>query len=315
MKRGVPHATGDIPVSRHRIGATNIDVFPVALGTATFGWTLGPGPSAEILDAFVDLGGNLIDTADSYASGVSEHIIGTWLGHRGIRDKVVVATKVGRGDEYPGLSAESIRKAVDASLERLHTDYIDLLYFHAPDASIPLVESLSAVEELILAGKVRALGASNFPPEALIEARINASTGLPRIEACALELSLLRQDIVGEYDPLLAGQNVSLMPYFVLANGYLGNLRDVRPDDETDSRHRRAAQYAHRRGAHVLRVLDEVAKSYGSTASAVAVAWCLQHTGVGAAAVGVDSVAQLEELMRAPALPLSRTQVSALAEG
>lgn len=312
MTSGALRATGDIPQVRHRIGATELDVFPVALGTATFGWTLGSGPAIEILDTFVDLGGNLIDTADKYASGVSEHIIGTWLNRRGMRDRVVVATKVGRGDDNPGLSAESIRRAVEGSLERLQTDHVDLLYFHAPDPTIPLVESLSAVEDLILAGKVRALGASNFSTEALIEARINAATGLPRIEACALELSLLRQDIVPEYDPLLAAQNVSLMPYFVLANGYLGNLRDVRADEDTDSRRRRAAQHAHRRGAHVLTVLDDVAKGHGSTPSTVALAWSLQHNGVGAATVGVDTPGQLEELMRAPALSLSRAEVSAL---
>lgn len=298
--------TGDItPLVRRRIGTTEIDVHPVALGGATFGWTLSAGETAEILDRFVALGGNLIDTADAYSSGVSEQVIGSWMRNRNNRSDVVVATKVGVSTEFPGLSSSNIRQAVDASLARLQTDYIDMLYFHRPDPDVPLIESLAAVEELIAAGKVRALGASNFSPQQLLEARVASANGLPHIEALAAKYSLLHREIEAEFRPVVEAQQISLMPYFVLAHGYLGRHRSLKTADPSDVRLRRASEEATRRGSQALARLDEVAAETGLSVAALSLAWVLHQPSVTAAAVGVDSVADIDELMAAANVSLS----------
>jgi len=307
--------TGEIaPDARRRLGTTGIHVHPVALGGATFGWTLSSGETTDILDRFVALGGNLVDTADSYASGVGEQLIGSWMRSRSNRDAVVVATKIGQSTELPGLSSANIRQAVDASLTRLQTDYIDVLYFHAPDPDVPLIESLSAVEELIAAGKVRALGASNVTPHMLLEARVASANGLPHIEAAAMEYSILHRDIEPEFRPVIEAQGVSLMPYFVLAHGYLGRHRALKSVDPADVRLRRAAEQANRHGSHVLARLDEVAKECGVGVAALSLAWVLHQPSVTAAAVGVDSVADLEQLMAAAQLTLSLVQWARLSD-
>lgn len=303
------------PVPRRRIGSSDLYVHPLALGAATFGWTLSAGESTDILDRFVAHGGNLIDTADSYASGVSEQIIGSWMRQRKNRAEVVVATKVGHASELPGLSSPNIHAAVDASLQRLQTDVIDLLYFHGPDADVPLFESLSAVEDLVAAGKVRALGASNFSPQLLLEARVASGGGLPRIEASALEFSLLEHEAEREQRVVREGQNISLMPYFVLAHGFLGKHRGVKAADSGEVRLGRALKRANRHGAHVLHQLDEVATDFGASISAMSLAWVLHQEGVAAAAVGVDSPAELDDLMTAPQIALSRIQLGLLSDG
>ena len=308
-------STGEIsPVARRRVGTTAIAVHPVALGGATFGWTLSAGETTDILDNFVALGGNLVDTADSYSSGVSEQVIGSWMRSRANRDAVAVATKIGHSTELPGLSSANIRQAVDASLTRLQTDYIDLLYFHRPDPDVPLIESLSAVEELITAGKVRALGASNFSPQLLLEARVASADGLPHVEAAAMEYSILHREIEPEFRPLVEAQGVSLMPYFVLAHGYLGRHRAIKSADPSDVRLRRAVEQANRHGSHVVARLDDVSRETGAGISALSLAWVLHQPSVTAAAVGVDSVSDLDELMAAAHLTLSLAQWASLSD-
>ena len=295
------------------IGQTDIEVYPVALGGAVFGWTLPSGRSTDVLDRFVELGGNLVDTSDSYSSGMSEQIIGKWMRERGNRDSVVVATKVGRHPEYPGLSAQNIISAVEASLERLQSDHIDLLYFHAEDPDVSLEESLSAVETLMQAGKVRALGASNFSADRLLEARIAAGSGLPRFEAVALEYSLLRRDIVeGNIAMMSIAQRMSVMPYFVLANGYLGRHRNIKTFNPSDTRSRRAAQHGGRHGSHVLKTLDNIAMTQGVDISTIALAWVMGRPAVGVPTVGVESIRELEALMHAPQVVLTRQQIAEL---
>jgi aryl-alcohol dehydrogenase-like predicted oxidoreductase len=296
-----------------RIGQTDIEVYPVALGGAVFGWTLPSGRSTDLLDRFVELGGNLVDTSDSYSSGMSEQIIGKWMRERGNRDNVVVATKVGRHPEFTGLSAQNIISAVNSSLERLQTDHIDLLYFHAEDESVSLEESLSAVETLMQAGKVRALGASNFSADRLLEARIAAASGLPRFEAVALEYSLMRRDIVeGNIAMMSIAQRMSVMPYFVLANGYLGRHRNIKTFNPNDTRARRAAQHGGRHGTHVLKVLDNIAMTQGVDISTIALAWVLGRPAVGIPTAGVESIRELEALMHAPQVVLTRQQIADL---
>lgn len=300
-------------VQYRSIGQTDYEVFPLALGGAVFGWTLPSGRSVDLLDRFVELGGQMVDTSDSYSSGMSEQIIGKWMRERGNRSDVVVATKVGRHPEFPGLSAGNIAEAVNASLERLQTDYIDLLYFHAEDPTTSLEESLSAVENLMQAGKVKALGASNFSADKLLEARIAAGSGLPRCEAVALEYSLMRRDIVeGNLTMTAIAQQMSIMPYFVLANGFLGRHRNIKSFNPNDTRSRRAAQHGGRHGTHVLRVLDNVAMAQGVDISTVALAWVLARPGVGVATIGAETIRELEALMHAPQIQLTRQQIADL---
>lgn len=292
-----------------RLGSTQLEVFPVALGAANFGWRIPGGRAIEQLDRFVELGGNLVDTADSYASGRSEQIIGTWMRDRGNRDKIVIATKVGKSDDSPGLSRTAIRLSVEASLERLQTDHIDVLYFHAEDPTVNLEESLAAVAALIDQGKVRAIGASNFSTDMLIQARVLASSGLPRFEVLALEQSLVRRDIVTPTVLMaLTAQGISLMPYFVLAHGYLGRYRDLREAKYTETHLRRALTYQRRGNVPILKALDTVAMAHGVDLSAVALAWSLSQDSVGAATVGVESLSELDALMFAVQLHLTAQQ-------
>ena len=296
-----------------RIGQSDLEAYPVGLGGAVFGWSLPSGLSTVLLDRFVELGGNLIDTADSYSSGMSEQIIGRWVSQKKIRDQVLIATKVGRHPEFPGLSRTNILNAVDASLERLNTDVIDLLYLHAEDPTTPLEESLAAVAVLMDQGKVRALGASNFSADRLLEARILAGENLPRIEAVALEYSLMRRDIVeGNISMMAKTQRVSIMPYFVLANGFIGNRRNTKKFSPEDIRARRAAQHMGRHGSHVVDVVEDIALSHGVDIATIATAWVLSRPDIGIAAVGAESVAELEALMHAPAVNLSRHELAEL---
>ena len=292
-----------------RVGSSELTAFPLALGGAVFGWTLPSGRSTDLLDRFVELGGTFIDTADSYASGMSEQIIGKWMRERGIRDQITVSTKIGRHPDFAGLAPQTIRDAVEASLERLQTSHIDLLYFHCDDESVPLEESLAAAGDLIQSGKVRYLGASNFSAARLLEARVASARGLPRFEAVTLEYSLMRRDIVeGNLAMIAQAQSVSVMPYFALANGFLGRHRNIRSFNANDMRARRAASHAGRHGTHVLRVLDNIAMANGVDISAVAVAWVLGQPGVGIASLGAESMRELEALMHAPTILLTRSQ-------
>ena len=292
-----------------RIGYSDLVSYPIALGTAVFGWTLPSGRSNDMLNKFVELGGSMVDTADSYSSGLAEQIIGKWMREKRNRADVIVATKIGRHPDFTGLSPKSIRGAVEASLERLQTDYIDLLYFHADDDSVALEESLAAVDELIQAGKVRNLGASNFSADRLLEARVVSARGLPRFQAVTLEYSLMRRDIVeGNIAMMAMAQGISIMPYFVLANGFLGRHRGIKDVKPGDIRGRRALQYVGRHGTHILRVLDNVAMSHGVDISTIALAWVLGRPGVGIASIGVETQSELEALMHAPLVKLSRTQ-------
>lgn len=307
-------ATGADAQGRRRIGSSDLFVPPLALGGSVFGWTLARAQSRELLDRYVEHGGGLIDTAASYASGMSEQTIGTWMRDRGSRDHVVLATKVGRHVDAPGLSERSIRDGVDASLQRLQTDTIDLLYFHAEDPETPIEESLAAVGELMQAGKVRALGASNFSLSTLLNARIAASTGLPRIDAVAWEYSLLRRDIAeGDGMELLTDHGTSLMPYFSLAHGYLGVHRGVRAEtDLHETRLRRAAAHSNRHSQAVLKQLDDIALSHETDVSTVALAWVLSRPCVTAAAVGAESVEQLDGLVAAQTLTLTHHELTEL---
>ena len=310
---GNPLTVHSVDSVERTVGNSSLSGLPVSLGAAVFGWTLPSGRSTDLLDRFVELGGTFIDTADSYSSGVSEQIIGKWMRERDIRDRVIVSTKIGRHPDYLGLAPRTIHDAVDASLGRLQTDHIDLLYFHSDDESVPIEESLAAAGDLIQEGKVRFLGASNYTAQRLLEARISAAAGLPNFEAVTVGYSLMSRDVAeGDLAQMAQAQMMSIMPYFTLANGFLGRHRNIRSFNPNDVRARRAAAHVGRHGTHVLRVLDNIAMAHGVEISAVALAWVLAQPGVGVASLGPESMRELEALMHAPLMTLTSGQLAEL---
>lgn len=300
----------EAPAGRHRVADTDLTVSPVALGTSVFGWTLGAETANEVLGRYRELGGNFIDTADSYASGRSEHLIGSWMRAEGCRDEMVLSTKIGRDPEFRGLGAVGIEDAVNASLRRLRTDRIDVLTFHVDDRDVELEESLSAVDALMRAGKVRYLAASNFTAERLLEARVLAANGLPRFRMLQTNYSLLHRT---EYESALAlvarAQGLAVMPYFALANGFLAGGYRSRASIKSSTRGLRVGAHLNRRGARVLSVMDRIAGDFNVQLATIAIAWLQAKSSVCAPVVGVSSAAQLDAVMAASAFRLSRTDM------
>ncbi|WP_430646239.1 aldo/keto reductase [Agromyces sp. GXS1127] len=298
-----------VPV-RVAIGETGFHAHPLVLGTSAFGSALDAEAGADILDRFAGLGGSLIDTADSYAAGRSETIIGAWMRSRGTRDRVRVVTKVGRHPDHAGLAPAAIARAVDASLERLGTDRIDLLCFHGDDPDVPLEESLGAVDALIAAGKVLAVGASDLAPERLIEARVLAANGLPRFQALTSRYNLMeRRGFEGATELVAHAQDLPVLPYVALADGFLAGAVRRRADARRDARGERQVRHLGRRGLRVLRVLDEVAGAHGTVPATVAIAWLLARPTVVAPIAGVSRPEQVDALLAASSLVLHRSEL------
>ncbi|OZM80586.1 aldo/keto reductase [Pseudonocardia sp. MH-G8] len=296
-----------------KIGSSDLDVSRLCLGGNVFGWTADPDTSFAVLDAYVAAGGNFVDTADSYfwrkpgnSGGESEAIIGDWMASRGNRDAVVVATKVGSWPERPGLSAANITAAVEDSLRRLRTDRIDLYYAHRDDPDTAQEETADAFDRLVRAGKVRAIGASNFTAERLRSAlEISARGGLASYVALQPHYNLMERD---EYEsslaPLLASEGLAGFPYYALAKGFLTGK--YRPDTAVDSvRSEGALAYLDDRGRSVLAALDEIAAGHEVPVAAVALAWLIAQPTVTAPIASARTVEQLEDLL--PALDLQLT--------
>lgn len=296
---------------RRPFGDTDLRVFPVGLGGSVFGWTASAEETRGILDRYADFGGNLIDTADSYAGGLSEVRIGAWMAHRGNRDRMVVSTKIGRHPDAPGLGPVNMVRAVEASLERLQTDRIDVLFFHQDDETVPLEDSLGTASWLIESGKVRYLAASNYSPARLVEARILASTGLPRFIGMQQEYSLLtRRGFEGDADLVARGQHLGVLAYYALGNGFLtGKYRSRADFVGGGSRAARAAQHFGRRGLRILAALDRVAAEQQTTPAAIALAWLLAKRSVTAPVVSASKPQQVDDLIAATGVQLTRTQM------
>lgn len=306
----VQHAEPQLTSVRRELPGTDSTVFPIALGGSVFGWTASAEDTVAILDRYAALGGNFIDTADSYAGGLSEVQIGAWMRHRGNRDEIVVATKIGRHADFPGLSKQNVIAAVDASLERLGTDRIDVLYLHSDDPEVPLEDTLSAVQRLMSAGKVLALGASDFPVERLVQARVLAAAGYPRVSAYETEYSLVnRKSFEGDRALVARGQGLGVMPYFALANGFLTGKYRARNDFHGSTRESRAEAHFTRRGRRILRTLDTVAAEVSSSPATVALAWLLHRPNVVAPVVSASHPEQVEALTAAAHLSLNRAQL------
>jgi aryl-alcohol dehydrogenase-like predicted oxidoreductase len=304
-----------VPASRRRkLGQSELRVFPLAIGGNVFGWTADATATAGVLDRYVEGGGNFIDTADSYADGRSESMIGDWMRERGNRSAMVVATKVGKSAENPGVGASSIARAVNASLRRLGVDAIDLLYLHIDDEAVPFEETLLAVDDLIRAGKVRYFGASDHSGNRLIEARvIAAQLGVAPLVAVQNHYNLMhRHEYEGTLARVTAQQQLGMMPRFALASGFLTGKYRSRADLGKNSRGTERAKYLTKRGLRVLSVLDRVAAEQESTVATIALAWLLSKPNVVAPVVSASHSDQVAELVAAAHVQLTRHQMADL---
>jgi aryl-alcohol dehydrogenase-like predicted oxidoreductase len=311
---------------QREIGRSGLHVAPLALGGNVFGWTADEATSFAVLDAFVDGGFNLIDTADVYSrwapghtGGESEAVIGRWLKASGKRDRVVLATKVGKpmGDEgsgKTGLSRRWIRQAVHDSLQRLQTDHIDLYQSHDDDTVTPLEETMSAFAELIAEGKVRALGASNFTAVRLAEANaVAARLGLPRYECLQPHYNLVERKVYeDELEPLCRAENIGVINFFGLARGFLTGKYRSEADLGKSIRGGGVKKYLEPHPMRVLAALDGVAAELKATPAQVALAWQMARPGITAPIASATGVSQLQELMGAARLGLSPAQIATL---
>ena len=295
---------------RRTIGDTDLTVHPLALGCSVFGWTTDGDTAMAILDRHYELGGNLLDTADSYAAGRSEVVIGSWMRTRGVRDDIVISTKIGRNRDNPGLSPRSIVGAVHASLERLGTDHIDLLHFHYDDLDVPLEESLGAMETLIRSGTVRHLAASNFTAERLMEARVLAANGLPRFVAVETPYNLMNRV---SFESALAlvthAQGIAVMPYFALAHGFLTGKYHSKSDLTDTVRAGRASAYLNRAGLKVLGTVERIADDHGVAPSTIALAWLLARNDVVAPVASASRPEHVAALIAAASVNLGRADM------
>jgi aryl-alcohol dehydrogenase-like predicted oxidoreductase len=302
-------------MEQRQLGKSQLKVAPLAFGGNVFGWTADETASFKLLDAFVAAGFNLVDTADVYSKwvpgnkgGESETIIGKWLKKSGNREKVVIATKVGAemGPDKKGLSAKYIEQAVEDSLRRLQTDYIDLYQTHYDDLSIPVTTTLETYAKLIKAGKVRVIGTSNMSPERLMQSlEASEQNGFPRYETLQPEYNLYdRKKFEKEYEPVTQQYELGVISYYSLASGFLSGKYRTKEDAAKSPRGQKALSYLDERGQNILDTLDEVAKSYNTTPASVAIAWLVQRPGITAPIVSATKVEQLEELFKATQLNL-----------
>lgn len=305
------------------LGKSGISVAPLALGGNVFGWTIDEKRSFQILDAFVDRGLNLIDTANMYSAwvpghqgGESEAIIGNWFKQSGKRKKVVIATKVGMamGDGSQGLKKDYILKSVEDSLKRLQTDVIDLYQSHQDDAETPLEETLEAYSILLRQGKIRAIGASNYTGARLKQAlEVSRSHDLPAYVSLQPKYNLYdRAEFESTLEPLCLKENIGVINYYPLASGFLTGKYRTQADLSQSVRGKSSANYLNERGLRILGGLDKVAADLKTTPAAVSLAWLMQRPAVTAPIASATTVAQLEELMASTQVVLSAEHLRVL---
>ncbi len=312
-------------MEKRELGKSGIKVNPIAFGGNVFGWTIDEKTSFELLDAFTDAGLDFIDTADVYSAwapgnkgGESETIIGNWLKKSGKRDKVAIATKVGKpmGAGKKGLSKTYITQAVEDSLKRLKTDYIDLYQSHDDDKDTPLTETLSVYTALIKQGKVRAIGASNYTADRLAQAlEISETTGLAAYQSLQPEYNLYdREGYEKELEGVCREYGLGVINYYSLASGFLtGKYRSLN-DLSKSPRGQGVKRYLDDRGFRILKALDEVAAEYNSTPASVALAWNIAHPGITAPIASATSIKQLKSIIDATQLNLGADAIKLLNE-
>ncbi|WP_315701815.1 MULTISPECIES: aldo/keto reductase [unclassified Bradyrhizobium] len=306
------------------LGRSGLTVPPLCFGCNVFGWTVDEAASFRLLDKVLDSGLNFLDTADVYSrwvpghsGGESETIIGKWMKLRGNRDRIILATKVGMdmGDGKVGLKADYIARAVEDSMRRLQTDVIDLYQSHKDDETTPQEDTLAAYDKLIKAGKVRAIGASNFSAERLQAALdIAKNDGLPRYESLQPEYSLAeRSSYEGALQRVCEQNGVGVITFFSLAAGFLtGKYRSEADFGKSPRGERSVAKYMNPRGMRILAGLDEVAKETGAEPASIALAWLLAKPSVTAPIASATKPEHVDTLVAATKLALSKDQVARL---
>lgn len=309
-------------MEKRKIKNTDLLVAPINFGGNVFGWTLDEKESFNILDQFAGGGFNFIDTADTYSwwvngkGGQSEEIIGKWMKQRGNRDELVIATKVGSETKEHDfdISKKHILKSVDESLARLQTDHIDIYYTHFDDHKTPVEETLEAYDEIIKAGKVRYIAASNVSPERLRESFEAADkNNLPKYVALQPHYNLLeRQKFETEYADLVKEYDLSVFSYWSLAAGFLTGKYRTEEDLAKSARGEGVRKYLNEKGTEVLKALDQISEKHETTQASVALAWLLANPLVTAPIVSATSKSQLETLFQAPELNLSSEDIELL---
>lgn len=303
-----------------RIGSSDLDVFPLALGGNVFGWTADRDASFEILDAFHAGGGNFIDTADSYSAwvpghsgGESETIIGAWLAERR-PEGVTVATKVSQHPDFRGLKAANVRAAAEASLQRLGVEQIDLYYAHFDDADTPLEETVAAFGQLVTDGLVRYTAVSNYSAARIAEwVRLARELGVAEPVAIQPHYNLVHREIEQDVVPLALEHNLSLVPYFALAKGFLsGKYRSTDTDGQTSPRAADAATYATPQGLQIIDELERIGQAHGVSIAATALAWLRAKPGVVAPIASASKLAQVADLLDGARTDLTADEVAAL---
>ncbi|MEU5956152.1 aldo/keto reductase [Streptomyces sp. NPDC047525] len=309
--------------SLRKLGSSDLEVFPLALGGNVFGWTADEAQSFAVLDAYTAAGGNFIDTADVYSAwvpgnkgGESETVIGDWLAARGNRSDVVLATKVGAHPDYKGLSANTIKSGAEESLRRLRTDYIDLYYTHYDDPSVPVEEIIGALDELVTSGKVRAIAASNVSADRLQEfLDFSDREGLARYSALQPHYNLVSRDTYeGTLEQVASRSGLAAVPYYALASGFLTGK--YRPGAKVDSARAEGAgkHLETERGPRVLAALDRIAQERGAEIATVALAWLAAQPTVAAPIASARTVEQLPALLAVGEFELTDAEVSALSK-
>jgi aryl-alcohol dehydrogenase-like predicted oxidoreductase len=301
-----------------KLANTDLTVYPLCLGGNVFGYSADKQNSEAVLSFYADNGGNFIDTADMYSQwapghigGESETIIGDWMAKRGNRQKMIIATKVSKLDTRPGLKAANIKAACDESLKRLKSDYIDLYYAHQDDLETPIEESLGAFDELIKAGKVRYIAASNFTPERLQESLdISKANGLSSYIASQDQYNLLDREYEKGLMPTIEKNNLSQIPFYGLARGFLTGK--YRPGVSVESVRASgvASNYANERGWNLLSKLDQIAKDKKTTVAAISLAWLRAQPTVATPIASATKLEQIKEIM--PIVELSSQELQTL---
>lgn len=310
-------------MQKRQLGNTDLKVYPITLGGNVFGWTIDEKQSFEILNGFTNAGFNFIDTADVYSrwkpgneGGESERIIGKWIKEKKNRHEIILTTKVGSdmGDGKKGLSKKYILKAVEDSLKRLQTDYLDLYQTHFDDLDTPIQETLEAYDALVKAGKVRWIGASNMTAARLQESlQISETQNLARYQTFQPHYNLYEREIFEkELEPVCTQNQLGVLNYYSLASGFLTGKYRSEADLNKSPRGGGAAKYLNPRGFKILAALDEVSKSYNTTPASVALAWLIQRPSVTAPIVSATSLSQLDSLRKAPNLQLDTAAISTL---
>jgi aryl-alcohol dehydrogenase-like predicted oxidoreductase len=308
-------------MEKRTLGQSSLVVPPITFGCNVFGWTADEATSFKLLDAWLDAGFNFLDTADVYSrwfpgnsGGESEVIIGKWMKARGNRDKIVLATKLGieMAPGKKGLSAAYMASAVEASLTRLQTDYIDLYQSHRDDPETSIEETLTAYAGLIKQGKVREIGASNFSADRLAESlKISTAKGLPRYQSLQPQYSLVeRNEFEGPLEELCLAEKVGVIGYYSLASGFLTGKYRSAADAEGKMRGSRVQKYLNAYGFGVLAALDQVAKRYEAKPGQIAVAWLIARPSVTAPIVSATTLEQLAELVEAAEIELDEDSIA-----